>query len=178
MPEPTSTTQEPQVAPEQPAPGTGPRIVTPAPEQPAAPAQGDAQPEDGEEPRGGSNDLASTRREAASWRQKFRDAESTIAAHEERIAGLQRADADRVIADRLVDPRDLWAVTDVADLRDDDGALDQEKVTARIEALIEERPHWAKAAPATFPSGVRGVPTSGTPSFGERIKAAREGGGR
>lgn len=171
MLEPTQQQTAPD-AREQPEPGTGPRIVTPAPEEPQVEPTG-SEPDPAEET-GGTPKEAALRREAAGHRRALREAESQRDAALEQVAALQRDAADRLVGDALQHAPDFWAVTDVADLRDDQGALDTEKVQARIDALIEERPHWKKAGDPSgvFNGGVRGDAGNRAPSFGERLKDA------
>lgn len=88
--------------------------------------------------------------EAAKYRRRLREAEAERDALRDTVATMQRADAERIAASSLVTPGDLFAAgTDLADLLDDTGTLDADKVTSRCAELVAERPHWAaKKAPA------------------------------
>jgi hypothetical protein len=69
----------------------------------------------------------------------------------------------------------------IDDLRDDQGAVSEERVTAAIDQVLEQRPHWAKAAPEPEPTGPRHPEVhngaretvSRKLSFGEALKNAR-----
>ncbi|PPJ24147.1 hypothetical protein C5E45_28280 [Nocardia nova] len=84
-------------------------------------------------------------REAARYRRQLRDTEAERDALRERITGYERAEAERLAADVLTDPADLWAAgVKLDDLRSEDGALDAEKVTAAVAGIAEARPHWRR----------------------------------
>ncbi len=85
-------------------------------------------------------------REAAKYRRQLRDAEATRDTLAARVQRFQTAEAERVAAGpgRLLDPTDLWRVTDLADVVDDDGELDLEKVSDAVDKLIERKPHYAE----------------------------------
>lgn len=98
--------------------------------------------------------------EAAKWRRKLRDAEAERDALAERLAAHDRAAVEAAVADRMIRPADLWLTgVEVADLLDDDGNVDAEKLTECLDGLLEERPHWA--APRPMPSH-RPIPKGGT----------------
>jgi hypothetical protein len=75
------------------------------------------------------------------------------------------------------DPSDLLAVVDLADLRDDAGAVDAEKVRAAVLELGAAKPHLLKP-PANFDAGVRTGSMPAPPSFGAAIKDAARNGSR
>ena len=44
--------------------------------------------------------------------------------------------------DGLTSPGDLWTAHELADFLGDDGSIDSDAVSAAVEALRTERPHW------------------------------------
>ncbi len=85
-------------------------------------------------------------REAAKYRRQLRDAEATRDTLAARVQKYQTAEAERVAAGpgRLLDPTDLWRVTELADVVGDDGELDPAKVNAVVDKLLEDKPHYAE----------------------------------
>ena len=60
-------------------------------------------------------------------------------------------------ATTLADPADLLAHVDAADLTDDDGTPDPEKITVATAALLAKKPHLASRKPAgDIDQGARG----------------------
>ncbi len=116
-------------------------------------------------------------REAAKYRRQLRDAEATRDTLAARVQKYQTAEAERVAAGpgRLLDPTDLWRVTELADVVDDDGEVDAEKVSDAVDKLIERKPHYA--APQTsldLDLGVRGGPVkAGSPTWADVIGPPR-----
>jgi hypothetical protein len=92
-----------------------------------------------------------------------------------RLDQHERREVERQIADRVQSPADFWLTTTPSDLRDPDtGELDSERVNERLDALLQERPHWAKAEPglpSNFSSGVR-KPIQKPKTIGEAFKSA------
>lgn len=138
----------------------------PAPEAPdsSEDTHGLANPPAGpEQPKGRRRDPAA---EAGARRRQLRETE----AERDRLAGLvetmQRREAERIAADRLAAPGDLWDIagTELDDLLDEHGAVNSDAVNVAVDALIETRPGLARPR-TTFPSmggGHRSEPT-GTP---------------
>lgn len=84
-------------------------------------------------------------REAAKYRRQLRDTENERDTLRERVTGYERAEVERLVADRLADPADLWvAGTELDSLRGKDGAIAPEKVKAAVAELLEQRPHWKR----------------------------------
>lgn len=78
-------------------------------------------------------------REAAKYRRRLRDTEAERDALSERVASLQRAEAERMAAATLAKPAGLWATgTDLADLLGEDGNIDASKVTTAATAARDE----------------------------------------
>lgn len=84
--------------------------------------------------------------DAARYRTKLRAAESERDQLAARVAAYTRADVVRHASERLEDAEDLFIVgqVDVADLVDDDGAVDVDLVDGAVDALLERRPRLGK----------------------------------
>ena len=65
-----------------------------------------------------------------------------------RLERLQRREIERIAAEKMADAADLWTggVT-VDDVLDDQGDIDDDKVHAAVDGLLEQRPHWAAPKP-------------------------------
>lgn len=92
--------------------------------------------------------------EAARYRRRLRDAEAERDAHATRIEAFQRRDVARLAGETLAQPSDLFDVggRDLADLLDDAGEVDADKVTMAAAALLESRPGLAKAKDQVWPA--------------------------
>ena len=90
-----------------------------------------------------------------------------------RVDAQDRREVERVAGDRLQNPADLWLTTQLADLRDEDGELDADKISQRVDGVLADRPHWRKTTgpPPNFSSGVR-QPIQKPKSIGEAFKNA------
>lgn len=129
-------------------------------------------------------DVAALRREAASWRRKFREAESQIETLRQRDESGARREIERLAGDLLARPDDLLLAVNLDDLRADDGLLDADKAQAAITKVLEDRPHWRKpepppveAAPGHPDVHAGPRPPEPTPlSFGQALRGARRAG--
>ncbi|MFC0359523.1 hypothetical protein ACFFHC_06915 [Kytococcus schroeteri] len=75
--------------------------------------------------------------EAAKYRRKLRDAEAERDALAGRVEALQRAEAERMAAEHMSKPNALWAAgTDLADLLNEDGTVDAERVSQAASKAI------------------------------------------
>jgi hypothetical protein len=85
-------------------------------------------------------------------------AREELAAAHARIERLQRAEIERLAADDLSHPSDLFSLSgnDLADYLTESGDVDAEKVAADVAEILAERPGLRKAAPAFDPSQGRG----------------------
>lgn len=117
-------------------------------------------------------EAASAAREAAKWRRQYREAESQVAALTERLTTLQRREVERLAAFHMADPEDLWrSGVELTEMLDEDGNVDQGKVTETVENILRQHRHWKKPAPAAAPatdvgtSGLGATPTSFTDAF-------------
>jgi len=93
-----------------------------------------------------------------------------------RVDAQDKREVERLAADKLANPSDLWLTTQLADLRDEDGELDSEKIGERLDQLVTEKPHWKRVdRPApNFSSGVR-KPIRRERTIGEAFKSALTG---
>lgn len=179
MPEPTTdatdVNAEAQVPVQAaPAPGTGPRIIsTPEQDPPAeavVPPEGDDELADDDTP--GTQAESALRREAAKHRVRAQAAEAERDALRERVEGFERATVDALAVDRLANPADLWLVSSLDAMRAEDGTVDPALAEAEIDRVLTDRPYWKPVAHPDFHGGVRGVPGSPPPSFGQMVKDA------
>ena len=61
-----------------------------------------------------------------------------------RVDQQDKREVERLAGDRLQNANDIWLTTDIAALRDEEGALDADKISERLDAVLEQRPHWRK----------------------------------
>jgi len=87
----------------------------------------------------------SPNREAAKRRRQLREVEAERDTLRSRLDSYDRAEVERLAADRLADPGDLWLSTSIEALRGDDGALDAEKVTAELDKITTDAPTGASS---------------------------------
>jgi hypothetical protein len=92
------------------------------------------------------------RSEAAKLRGRLRDTEGQLAAMAARVAALQRAEVERLAAEHLATPADLWLTdTKVDTLLDDAGNVDSAKVAIAAKGVVASRPHWAATTARPIP---------------------------
>ncbi len=84
---------------------------------------------------------------AAKLRARARQAETERNTATALVEALRRAEVARLADDKLAEPSDLFEYSDTtpADLIDDDGLVDPDKVAEAVVALLETRPGLAKA---------------------------------
>ena len=125
----------------------------------------------------GHEDPVALRREAAMRRRQLRETEAERDALRQRLDERDRADVERLAGERFTDPRDVWAVTGLDELRADDGTIDMEKVKAEFSRIEKDRPHWRKSANPMpdLHAGARPQAPE-PPSFGATVKKALGGG--
>jgi hypothetical protein len=113
--------------------------TTPTPEpEGAAPADTDAPKPDDSNPNA----------EAARYRTRLRETEAERDSIAGRLTGYQRKEAERLAAAGLSKASDLWLDgLDVAELLDDDGQVDADRVTAQVAAVLDGRPQLAAVQP-------------------------------
>ncbi|MEJ1200172.1 MULTISPECIES: hypothetical protein [unclassified Streptomyces] len=98
--------------------------------------------EPAEQPSEAPPEASSANREAARYRTKLREAESRLAAVQERITAIQRTQIEAYAAKQLAVGADLFDVGGAAldDLLHENGEADLHAVDAAITALLEKRP--------------------------------------
>ena len=94
-------------------------------------------------------------REAAKYRRRLRDTEAERDTLAGRVETLQRAEAERLAADVLADPADLWLTGTDLETVLTDGMIDADKVTARAAEITGTRPGLA-VPPIDLGQGARG----------------------
>ncbi|MFI6779105.1 hypothetical protein [Nocardia sp. NPDC050412] len=127
--------------------------TAPESEQPADTAPADSMPAELE----ASADIEqqqSPNREAAKWRKQLRTVETERDSLIERVTAYERAEVERLAADKLTDPADLWVSgADLETFRGEDGAIDAAKVRAAVDGVLESHPHWKRATRTRPPAG-------------------------
>lgn len=79
----------------------------------------------------------------ARYRREAREAQALVAELTERVTRMQRTEVERLAA-RLHDPGDLWTGVDLAELLNEDGQVDPERVAEAVAALSDSKPHLIK----------------------------------
>lgn len=94
-----------------------------------------------QESEGGS----SPNREAARYRRQLRETEQKLAVATERLHTVERRQAEQIAAAKLHIGADLFDLggVELDQLRNDEGDLDEEKITAAASALLDQRPGLA-----------------------------------
>lgn len=125
------------------------------------------------------NPFAGPNAEAAKYRKERNAAREERDALRSRWDDRDRADIDKLAADRLADPGDLWLSSSLDKMRAEDGTLDVGKASQEIDALLKAKPHYAKPAaptPVDLHQGQRHtVAPPEPPSFGAAAKKALGG---
>lgn len=86
---------------------------------------------------------------------------------------MHRAEVERLAADRVTRPSDLWLLgADLAELRNDDGDVDPELVGAYVAAVLKERPEWQRPQVAQVPCGPRGDTADTAPLWSDVLRNA------
>jgi len=97
-------------------------------------------------------EIRKLRKEAQRLRERLRDAETDMERAITQAAAMQRADIERIASEHLADPADLWSVNpDSAELCDEYGIVDADKVAEAAKGLIADKPHYAAEKPVTAP---------------------------
>lgn len=125
-------------------------------------------------PEGNDNGEPQKGNREARYRVERNEARAALAAAEERIQRMQRAEVERLASEKLSHPSDLFSLSgnDVADYLTEDGDVDAEKVAADVDAILAERPGMRKQTPSYDPSQGRGgkPPAKREPSWGALLK--------
>ncbi len=84
--------------------------------------------------------------EAAKYRTRLRAVEAERDGLAQRLTRMQQAEVDRLVASRMADPEDLRVLgkVELADLLDDEGEVDSEKVEQAVTDILERKPRLAK----------------------------------
>jgi hypothetical protein len=94
--------------------------------------------------------------EAAKYRRRLRDTEAERDALRSRVEAMQRNEVQRLVADRLADPADVWRDgATVGDVLDDAGNIDNSKVGQLVDGLVKEHAHWAAVSTSRAQLGSR-----------------------
>lgn len=98
--------------------------------------------------------MTDTDNEAASYRRRLRDTEAQRDALTDRLATLQRAQADQIIESLGIRPQAVWlAGTTLDGLLGDDGDVDPE----RVQAAAAEAAESLGITPVRQPEGLSGL---------------------
>lgn len=100
-------------------------------------------------------------REAARYRTALRETEQQRDTLAEQVSRMQQAQVERLAADALAMPGDLLGVGGVAlaDLLDEAGDVDEDRVATAVAALLDKRPGLAVAhAVPSLDGGARETP--------------------
>ena len=109
------------------------------------------------------------RQEAGARRHQVRELQVERDQLRDRVERHDRAEVERLVGDRLLDAADIWTNgTDLEALRDEDGAIDSERVDEAIKSLVAAKPHYGPPA-TNFHGGAR-RPVKQPASFGEALK--------
>ncbi len=115
---------------------------------------------------------AKLRREAARYRRSLREAETERDGLRGRVEAMQRAEVERLVGDQIAVPADVWlAGALLPDLLDDDGNVDQAKVTDTVKAVLTDRPGWRRLTHPNFDGGVRATAPITGPTWHDAIRA-------
>lgn len=95
-------------------------------------------------------------KEARKYRRRAQTAEAERDALKTRLEVLQRGEVERLVADRLADPADVWRDGATLDnLLDEDGNIDPRRVDELTSSLLAAHSHWGitRQKPTGFQSG-------------------------
>lgn len=103
------------------------------------------------EPENGNQGLVEARDRYRTERDSAREALTTLT---QRVERLLRAEVERLAADGLSHPADLFSLSgnELADYLTDDGDVDPERVAADVAAILAERPGMRRPSPAYDPT--------------------------
>lgn len=102
---------------------------------------------------------AEAARQAKKYRQQLRATEAERDQLRAQVESFQRAEVERLAADRMADPADLWrAGINLGDLLTEDGAaIDTQRVTETVDQVLSTHRHWRKTASAAAPASEVGA---------------------
>lgn len=92
---------------------------------------------------------------AARYRTELRTAQAERDALAERLNTLQRREVERLAGAKMAQGDDIWlSGTELADLLDEDGNVDAQRVTETASGIVAGKPHWAaKPVPQPLRTG-------------------------
>jgi hypothetical protein len=138
---------EPDTATDTPADAT-PTDEQPATEQPEAPAGMKF-----DESSGKLIETGEPRSREARYRQQLRATERERDQLRDRLENRDKAEVEHLVANRLIDPKDLWAGgVSLADVLDpDSGDISPQLIDEAVTRVTKEHPHWrwSPAAPTS-----------------------------
>jgi hypothetical protein len=154
-----------QPTPSDPSPSAMPAQLPGAePEQPEHKRQWTSEEYDAE--------ITKLRKENASWRTKYREAATDLEAAASQLGAMRHAEIERLAAEHLKAPADVWqAQPDAAAFLDDEyGTVDPAKVAEVAQSLVTEKPHYAADKRVAPPPSDRPVESlrSGAIASGEK----------
>lgn len=118
-----------------------------------------------------TDDVQSLRHEAASRRRALRQVEAERDQLKGRVDLLDRQEVERIVSPSLADASDLWGSVELAELRGEDGAITEEKVSEALAGLLKAKPHFAKPQHRVdLHQGAR-QEVAEPPSFGQALKS-------
>lgn len=138
-----------------------------------APSATDGAGEAPNEPQNGNEAASQKGNREARYRVERNEAREALATARARIERMQRAEVERLAADKLSHPADLFSLSgnELADYLTQDGDVDAEKVAADVAAILAERPGLRRNTPGYDPTqGYGGRPPKGSPSFADLMK--------
>ncbi|GAB3603294.1 hypothetical protein GCM10027586_06270 [Kineococcus gypseus] len=122
--------------------------------------------------------LSSARREAGGYRARLREAEAERDRLQQQLDAYRLRDAEAIATTAregwltLRHGPDLWADgVGLADVVDDSGAVDEERVVQAVTRLVQDRPHWQARPSGDIGQGRRGVDVSGGAGWQDVIRA-------
>jgi 3',5'-cyclic AMP phosphodiesterase CpdA len=95
------------------------------------------------------------REESGKRRHQLKVAKDENARLRARVEASDRAAVESIVGGRLHDPSDFWSGVEMSELRDDDGALDRERIGAAVSSLIASHPHYGRPRVGEASAGLR-----------------------
>jgi hypothetical protein len=122
---------------------------------------------------GGTGEPQKVNKEAQ-YRVQRNEARAERDALAQRVERMQRAEVERLAADTLSHPADLFSLSGnkLADYLTEDGDVDAVKVAADVAAVLAERPGLRKLTPGYDPTQGYGgkSPGKGAPTFADLLR--------
>lgn len=119
----------------------------------------------------GAKDDTTGNAEAAMRRRQLRAAEAVNATLSSQVEALQKAEVERIAAERFTNPSDVFLAASLDAMRAEDGTLDPAKIEVELGRVRAEHPNWTIPLPDVA-QGTR-EPAPEAPSFGAELKRQR-----